>query len=271
MVDIQVILESLVNNEFDPESAKYEVLAELQEVDKAFENNRLFPHLAQLVDGVRSLRAVKEDRENKREGMQNNQDMVDIDWEKGVVQRSAVSDRPFEKKDADYDPELPQLDSVEKVESVFWLTDFAIKNMCSLIEYGKTVYESVSDDMEIATVGVVPSYQAEGYILIPDLQAGKLTIQRYELGRVEQMDSLQSMVSEGGDDEVKFVLKTTRIKTIPRSPTMPTRNVIKSDLINGRPDLPNPATFYFEVNEPAPFEDTLLPIAKREFLRYQKT
>lgn len=271
MVGIQVILETLVNNEFDPEKAQYEVLAELQKVDKAFENDRLFPYLAQLVDGVRSLHAVKEDREQKRERMQDNQDMVDIDWEKGIVQRDPVSDRPFEKQDADYDPDLPQLDSVEKVESVFWLTDFAIENMCSLIEYGKTVYESVSSNIEIATVGIVPSYQAEGYMLIPNLQADELTIQRYELGRVEQMDSLQSMVSESGDDEVKFVLKTRRVKTIARSPTMPIHNEIKSDLIERRPDLPNPATFYFEVGETAPFEDTLLPIAKREFLRQQKT
>jgi hypothetical protein len=270
MVDIQVILETLIENEFDPEGARYDVLAELQRADESFEENQLFPELAQLVHGVRGLQAVKEDRKRKREAMQNHQDIVDIDWEKGIIQRGDVSGRPFKQKNADYDKEFPQLDSIEKVESVFWLADFAIENMCSLIEFGKAVYESVSDSMEIVTVGVVPSYQAEGYMFVPDLQAGKLTIQRYELGRVGQMDGLQSMVDERGDDEVKFVLKTRRIKTIARSPTMPTLNNLKTNLIENRPDLPNPATFYFEVDKSAPFKSTLLPIAKREFVREQK-
>lgn len=266
MVKPKRVLNILIKSEFDPEGAKHELLAQLQKVDQAFAEDRLFPQLAQLARGLQGLWAVKEDRNSTKEGLQNMQDMVEVSRQEGI-QRKEVSDRPFEHKDADYDRDLPQLSRKQKIESVFWLTDFAIENMSSLIKYGKEVYESVSDSMEIATVGVVPSYQLEGYMLIPNSQTNELVIQRYTFGRVEQMSYLQSMVKEG-DGEITLELKTSQIKTITYSPTMPTLATIKSELIEQRRDLPKPATFHFKVDKSAPFEDTILPIAKRELMRH---
>jgi hypothetical protein len=43
---------------------------------------------------------------------------------------------------------------------------------------------------------------------------------------------------------------------------------IKSELIRGKKDLPNPAVYSIETDLTCPVEETLLPIAKRSLVRY---
>jgi hypothetical protein len=43
---------------------------------------------------------------------------------------------------------------------------------------------------------------------------------------------------------------------------------IKMELIEERDDLPNPATYCFQTDRVFPYQETLLPVAKRRFIRY---
>lgn len=43
---------------------------------------------------------------------------------------------------------------------------------------------------------------------------------------------------------------------------------IKSDLLRYNKNLPNPATYVIESELTLPFEDTLLPLAKRTLVKY---
>jgi hypothetical protein len=42
---------------------------------------------------------------------------------------------------------------------------------------------------------------------------------------------------------------------------------VKLKLIEERKDLPNPATFFFDTDLALPYQETLLPVAKRRMMR----
>jgi exonuclease V gamma subunit len=55
---------------------------------------------------------------------------------------------------------------------------------------------------------------------------------------------------------------------MPQGRVDPSPQAIKLDLVEERRDLPNPATYFFETQLDFPFEETMLPVAKRKLMRY---
>ncbi len=247
MIGIQTILKTLAETDFDREKAWYLLLAKTQDAAEKFEEGRLYPHLAQLVKAHRSLSEVREELERKYEAVKDKKEVVDIDWEKGVLERESVSNR-----------DLFDINDVEKVVSVFVLVDEMLGRVESLIKHGKSVFDDVEEKTEIETVGIVPSYRKEGYMFIPDKELSELHIERYTLFSVRK-----SGESYAG-------LKTSSVKQVSMEPAGQSLSDIKLDLLEERQDLPNPATFYFATDATVPLEETLLPVTKRMFMRHLK-
>jgi hypothetical protein len=105
-------------------------------------------------------------------------------------------------------------------------------------------------------VGIVPAYKQEGYWFVPDLRADLLHLLRYEM-------ALFSSANE------RFrSLKTTLIDSLEERLIKHSPESVKLSLVKRYSELPNPATYRCEVDIDFPYQETILPIAKRKLMAY---
>ncbi|MEZ4701185.1 MAG: hypothetical protein R2834_12685 [Rhodothermales bacterium] len=219
----------------DMESAQYRILDSLRETRAAFRSNIIYPHLGSLVQLYGALRQIAG-------GMD--------DVHKGRPKR--IREIDLQNQQLMYD--IPSLED-EKFELVRELIDWALPHVQEAIEEGKTIFEFVEDQLHLGEVGIVPSYVEEGYLLVPNRQQDELYILQYTI-------SLFTDVNERYRS-----LKTSHVKTIPHRSVFRSPHSIKLELMEENRSLPNPATFLCNVDLDLPFEQTLLPVAKRKLMR----
>ncbi|MBX2818288.1 MAG: hypothetical protein KTR29_01365 [Rhodothermaceae bacterium] len=220
----------------DLESAQYRVLHSLQQAKHAFSQNIIYPHLSSLVQLHHSLQDILK-------GM--------IGVEKGLPRR--VKDIDTEKQELLYEYESLCDDEVAQVKE---LVNWAMPHIQSAIEEGKTIFEFVDNNIHIGEVGIIPSYVEEGYLILPNQEENNLYILKYDI-------SLFTDVAERYRS-----LRTNHIKTLPMSTIRRSPHAIKLELIEEHRELPNPATYVCDIGLEFPFEQTVLPIAKRKLMRH---
>ena len=225
-------LDQFLPAHMDLERAQYEILARLQRIQKAFAQNRIYPHLSDLEKLASSLQQLLEESSSIRKAIPKH--IRGIDWEKREVIREEAEDW----------------------QEAFFLEDliqWALPLIQRLIEEGRAIQAFVEEHIQIEEVGILPSYRDEGYFFLPELKKQLLHIFFYHLslftreGRSMRVQKLQS-------------LRSSRILVSPHS--------IKLDLVWKRRELPNPATYLVESEIDFPFEATLLPVAQRKLQRY---
>lgn len=226
---------------YDFEQAQYRVLDGLKRARDAFSENRIYPHLGELAKLHRTLRRVLKRSEEVREGLPREIKEIDL-----------------ENKEIVYDwPEL----SEGQLADVKALIEWALPRLQATLEEGKTIFEFVDESLHLEEVGLVPSYRQEGYLLVPEGEAGALHVMQYELSIYDG--------SLGEDGERYRRLKTTHLKSIDYDAgLLPEPRQVKLDLLEERRELPNPATYFFASDVDFPFEPTVFPIAKRKLMRY---
>lgn len=223
----------------DVERTQYEILAGLQKAESAFEEKRVYPHLGRLLhlhSGLMTVLARTEEFRTPETG-----EITGIDWD---------------EKSITY--EWPELEETE-MDVVEDLIRWALPKIKAAIEEGRSVYEHVEDNMELETVGIVPSYLQEGYLMVPEREIDTLHVLRYEL----------SIIQDEG--ERHRALRTSHCKTVERDGVEVDPSSIKLDLLKERRDLPNPATYFSNTGVSVPYEETLLPVVKRRLVRHLAT
>ena len=219
---------------YDPEGAQYRVLGGLKRVRAAFSHNQIYPHLSELIALYETLKSIMR-RSDELRGP------------------GRVKEIDLERKQVVY--EWPELDKGE-MSDVTGLIEWALPQIQSAIEEGRTIFEFVDENLRLEEVGLVPSYVQEGYLLVPDRAAGALHILQYNLS-----------IFSGAQEEYRS-LKTTHLKSVAHGRVPPSPRNIKLELMAERRDLPNPATYFFDTELSFPFEPTLFPVAKRKLMRY---
>lgn len=223
----------------DYESAQYKVLGKLQKARQAFSRNIVYPYLSSLVNLYDSLQAIVNGMENVKQGLPRRLQKVDLDNHTLKYEYPALDD--------------DQMTVVR--ELVGWSMPF----IQEAIEEGRTIFEFVEDHLSIGEVGLIPSYVEEGYLIVPDLSDSALHILKYD-------------VSLFTDTKERYrSLRTAHIKTIPGQQIGRSPQSIKLELIEEHRELPNPATYLCDTEIAFPFEETVLPIAKRKLMRYLYT
>ena len=220
----------------DFEGAQYRILNRLQLVRQAFSRNIIYPHLGELVNLYGTLRTIVGRLDDLREALPGR--IKGIDLKSQTVQ--------YEK------PKLAP-DQMGFVED---LIQWALPLIQEAIEEGRTIFEFVEDHLRLEEVGLLPAYVEEGYLLLPDLRAERLHVLQYQLSIFTRAD------------ERFRSLKTTHIKSLPQSTIVRSPRGIKLELVQERRQLPNPATYVVESAIDFPYEQTLLPIAKRKLMRH---
>jgi hypothetical protein len=233
-------MESLSLNLFtgaveDVERTQYKVLAGLKNARSAFDEQRVYPHLGRLVKLHGALVTVLDRTEEFR-----------------TPETGHISGIDWDGKKVTY--EWPELEGTEMAE-VEDLIRWALPRIRDAIEEGKNVYEQVEDNLELEMVGIVPSYVQEGYLMVPHREEGVLHVLRYTLSIIE------------GEDERHRALKTTHCKTVSQESVDVDPSTIKLQLVEERRDLPNPATYFSNIDLHVPYQETLLPVVKRRLVR----
>ena len=228
-------IELFTNVESDFEICQYKVLAGLKAISGDFKNNKIYPHLSQLIDLHRSLSEILNSLQNLRSEFPKRIKKID-----------------FVNQEIEHEVIFSAGSDLAKVEE---LIEWALPYIKAKIEEGKTIYEFVDEELELKEVGIIPGYTDEGYFFVPDNEESKLLLYRYEV-----------TVFKSADDKYRS-LKTAFLKALEQGLAQLSPNSIKLDLINENKQLPNPATYAFNTDLYFPFRETIFPVTKRKLLR----
>ncbi len=219
----------------DFELKKYTLLAYLQEVGKCFNQNKLYPQLADVIFHYNNIVSFRENKKFLQEQFPKQLSELNIQRLQLVYERMIEDD-----------------EMMKELEEIIHYSAGKIK---STIQSGAEIYEFVEAKMIIHPVGIVPLDTNEGYLLIRDGRFNITAAYQYRLTIFEKHDE-------------KFRgIRTDYIhqwhRTISNSPEN-----IKAELIRNRKELPNPAVYNIETELAYPLDETILPIAKRSFVKF---
>lgn len=219
----------------DFELKKYTLLSYLQEIHRAFNQNKLYPQLADIIFHFNNLRAFRENKQLMEQQFPKR--LTGIDLEKLLLLYEKVS----------ADDEL-----MEELEEII---AYALEAMNDTIRDGTEIYEFVQDKLRISPVGLVPLENTSGYLLLCDGRYSDTLVYSYHLTIFERHDEqYRGIRTEYLEAYTKDLIHTCEhIKTI---------------LIRKNNQLPNPAVYCVETSLVLPVNETLLPVAKRSLVRY---
>jgi hypothetical protein len=218
----------------DFELKKYTLLAYLQQVNKYFNENKLYPQLADVIFHYNNLVAFRENKKFLQEHFPKKLTGIQL-----------------EKLQFLYEQMVEDTELMKELEEIINYSTTTIKRT---INSGAEIYEFIEHKLVITPVGLVPLDTTEGYFF---LSSGKKNtwVYHYRLSFFEK------------HDEKYRSIKTAYIDNQRRSMSN-TYESIKADLIRHRNELPNPAVYAVEIDLSFPYSETLLPIAKRSLVKY---
>jgi len=225
----------LTEKHIDFEYKKYVLLAFLQQVEKDFELQKLYPSLREIIKHYNQVKAIKERKEELYNSFPAK--ATDVDTEKMQL----VYEKIF------HDNRLMQ-----ELESII---NFSIPHLENHLAEGKKIYDAIESQLNIFPVGVVPLSSKEGYLFIRDGKNADTNVYEYDITFFEQSDAKYRGIH------------TEYVKTWETDLSM-TYQYIKLELLKEKQNIPNPATYAIESEWVVPLEETLLPIAKRCLLKF---
>jgi len=222
----------------DFELKKYTLLAYLQEVNRYFTENKLYPQLADIVFHYNNIVAFRENKKYLQEHFPKK-----------------LTGIQMEKLQLLYEQMIGDDELMLELEEIIHYSAGKIKNT---IHNGTAIYEFVEDKININPVGIMPLDTQEGYFFLCSGHEKKVGIYHYRLSIFEK------------HDEKYRSIRTLFIDNRQRSIASTYEN-IKSDLIKQWTHLPNPAVYSIETTLKFPVDETLLPIAKRSLVKFIST
>lgn len=220
----------------DIETCQYNILAGMRDVANDFHHNKLYPNLGELVELTSVLETILANSEQYRSMLPRK--LTGVDFEKKTLTFDAVPG------------------DAQAVEKMFELVSWALPSLKTLTEEGVAMFDFVSQNMNIAVVGIIPLYRDEGYAMIPDLKSDLYRIIRYEL-------TLFTSESENYRALKTFEIDARAVGLVHEAP-----ETVKLDLVAKHRDLPNPATWLIETDLDFPFDETVFPVAKRKLMKH---
>ena len=219
----------------DFELKKYTLLAYLQEINKYFNEHRLYPQLSDLIFHYNNIVAFRENKRYLQEQFPKKLTGIQI-----------------EKLQLLYEQMIQDSELMQELEEII---SYSADEMKSTISSGAELYEFVEENLTITPIGLVPLDIQEGYFFLSAGNTKATRVYQYRLSIFEK------------HDEKYRSIKTSYIEMLQRSMVNTYEN-IKYDLIKKRNELPNPAVYSIETGLSFPVEETLLPIAKRSLVKY---
>ena len=219
----------------DFELKKYTLLAYLQEINKYFNENKLYPQLGDVIFHYNNLVAFRENKKYLQEHFPKK-----------------LSGVQLQKLQLLYEQLIADTELMQELEDII---QYSADKMKRTIGEGAEIYEFVEEKINIAPVGLIPLDTQEGYFFLSTGELCSTGVYHYRLSFFEK------------HDEKYRSIKTVFVDKWQRSFSS-TYEHIKSELIRQRRDLPNPAVYSIETELKFPVDETLLPIAKRCLVKF---
>lgn len=219
----------------DFELKKYTLLAYLQEIHRYFNQNKLYPQLADIIFHYNNLAAFRENKKFLQEQFPKK-----------------LTGLQIEKLQILYEQMIEDDELMKELEEII---NYAAKEIQLTISNGTEIYEFVEEKLVIYPVGLVPLDSHEGYFFLSSGSNADTRVYQYRLSFFEK------------HDEKYRSIRTEYIDSWTRNMVNTYEN-IKSELIRIKTNLPNPAVYSIETDLKFPVDETLLPVAKRSLVRY---
>lgn len=219
----------------DFELKKYTLLAYLQQINRHFNENKLYPQLSDLIFHYNNIVAFRENKKYLQEHFPKKLTGIQI-----------------EKLQVLYEQMIADGDLMKELEEII---NYSAGEMKTTISNGTEIYEFVEENLTITPIGIIPLDIQEGYFFLSPGNTKSTHVYQYRLSFFEKHDE-------------KFrSIKTNYLEMMHRSMANTYVN-LKSELLRNRSDLPNPAVYSIETDLSFPVEETLLPIAKRSLVKF---
>ena len=219
----------------DFELKKYTLLAYLQEIHKHFDEQKLYPQLADIILHYNNLLAFKQNKISLQKQFPKRLTQVDMDRLQFLYERIVEDD-----------------EMMRELEEIIL---YALQTMKTAITNGTEIYEFVEDKLCITPVGLIPLDINEGYFFLCGGTHRDTRVYQYRLSIFEKHDEKYRSI------RTEFISQWQRNM-------INTYENIKCELIRYKSELPNPAVYSIETDLTFPLEETLLPIAKRTLVKY---
>ncbi|MFN2459013.1 MAG: hypothetical protein ABR502_12500 [Chitinophagaceae bacterium] len=222
----------------DFELKKYTLLAYLQEINKHFNEKKLYPQLADLIFHYNNIVAFRENKKHLQEHFPKRLTGIQI-----------------EKLQLLYEQMIQDDELMQELEDII---HYAADEMKTTITGGTEIYGLVEEKLTITPVGLVPLDVQEGYFFLSAGNTKSTRVYHYRLSIFERREEkYRSIITSCIDIQDRSMVNTYEN--------------IKFQLIKHRSDLPNPAVYSIETELQFPVEETLLPVAKRSLVKYIST
>lgn len=231
----QLSINWFVEGRIDFEIKKYTLLSYLTHINHQFNKNKLYPSMADLVFHYNNLMAFKQNKNSIYSQFPERISKANFEEIKFIYEK-IVEDDSMMKEIAD-------------------IISYAINEMDECLQEGKEIYDFVEKNLSLFPVGLVPLYPFAGYMFIVDGKADETKVYEYNVSIFEN----QTEKYRGINTVYVDSYKRNFINTFEN---------IKIDLIRRKADLPNPAVYGIETSLSFPFEQTILPVAKRSLMKY---
>lgn len=234
---LRLNIDTFIKSAHDSELSEYRLLAALKNYTDELHKNKLYPAFGDLVDLSLELESILLNKQLYQKRINR---IKGIDLENGKFL---------------YEEEIQNISS-DSMEHIFDFIQWALPKLKVALDEGKAIYDYVEEGLEIKEVGIIPLFKDEGYFTISDQESKRLCIYKYVLSKLASLD-------------VNFqTLKTNLIESYSDIINTHPIDEIKYELIKKYPELPNPVLFKVETEIDFPFNETVLPIAKRKLMHH---
>jgi hypothetical protein len=195
----------------------------------------LYPFLSDLVFHYRNLKSISEN--------------------KGLIQEAfpkEISLENLKNLEISYRKIIDDDSVMQQIEEII---NFSLPKVKDSLDEGSFIYDYVESQCEIAPVGLASLYANEGYLFISQPPQNEAEVFRYQITFFQQ--SNESM--RGIHTQFMFTTERTFTNTFEQ---------IKLKLIREFTDLPNPSTYLITSKLKFPFNQTLMPVAKRLLVKH---
>ena len=192
----------------DFELKKYTLLAYLNEINRHFNENKLYPQLGDLVFHYNNIVAFRENKKYLQEHFPKK-----------------LTGLQIEKLQVLYEQLIADNELMQELEDII---NFSADEMKTTLSCGAEIYEFVEENLTIMPIGLVPLDNQEGYFFLSAGDAKTTRVYQYRLSIFEKHDE-------------KFrSIKTAYVDALQRTMANTYEN-IKYKLIKKRSRLPNAA------------------------------
>jgi len=227
--------EWLTDGLIDFEYKKYVLLAYLKKTRESFGRVELYPFLTDLVFHYRNLLTLKE-----------NKTLIYDSFPKELSLES------FQKLEISYRKIIEDDSVMQEIESI---VEFALPQFKSSLDEGSSIYDYVESQCELSPIGLTSLYTNEGYLFVSQPPQKDTDVYRYQVS-----------IFDNANESMRG-LNTKFLKTTMRSFSNSYENM-KLQLLKEFTELPNPSVYLITSKLKFPYEQTLMPIAKRLLIKH---